>query len=106
MERFDSHWDDEALTRPEIPVEGEFRFPRLTAETFCEKECGSVTTSILFLPVLTAADRGISIKRMTVGGYPPPQNSGTTGRSFKIQTAFDRCGKFVEENLMLLTSGH
>ena len=36
---------------------------------------------------------------------PPPQNSGTTGPIYKIQTAFDRYGKFVTENLILLTLG-
>ena len=35
---------------------------------------------------------------------PPPHNSGTTGRIYKIQTACDRSRKFVERNLMLLTS--
>ena len=34
----------------------------------------------------------------------PPQNSGTTGRIYKMQMVFDRSGKFVEGNLMLLTS--
>ena len=36
---------------------------------------------------------------------PSPQNSGTTGQIYKIQRAFDRCGKFVEGYLILLTSG-
>ena len=35
----------------------------------------------------------------------PPQNSGTTGRIYKIQTAFDRSREFAEGNLILLTSG-
>ena len=34
----------------------------------------------------------------------PPQNSGTTGRIYKIQMVLDRSGEFVEVNLILLTS--
>ena len=54
-----------------------------------------------------APDRGISVTRLTRGGglFPPPQNSGATGRIYKLQTAFDRSGKCVRANLMLLTSG-
>ena len=45
-----------------------------------------------------ATDRGRAI-------FCPPQNSGTTGQIYKIPTAYDRSGKFVEGNLMLLTPG-
>ena len=52
-----------------------------------------------------AMSGGIFITRLTgVGGYfclPPSQNSGTTGRIYKFQMAFDRSGKIVERNLML-----
>ena len=39
------------------------------------------------------------------GAISPLQNSGTTRQICKIRTAFNRSGKFVEENLVLLTSG-
>ena len=46
--------------------------------------------------------------RLTEGGglffALPLQNSGPTV-AYKIQTAFDRPGKLIEENLTLLTSG-
>ena len=46
---------------------------------------------------ITADGRGLFF-------VPPPQNSGTKSLIYKIQTAFDRSGKFVQRNLMLLTS--
>ena len=52
---------------------------------------------------------GSSITRLTGGGLfvapPPPQSWGTTRQIYKIQTSFDRSGKFVVGNLMLLNSG-
>ena len=58
---------------------------------------------------LPAPDRGICITRLTSGGgglFPPPsQNSETTDRIRKFQTAFNRSAKAVEGNLISLTSG-
>ena len=52
-------------------------------------------------------DRGISITRMMGWDipFPTPQTSENNGPIYKIQTVFDRSGKFMEGNLKLLTSG-
>ena len=63
---------------------------------------------IQFMPDgLTRAWQGYFYNATGRGGgyFLPHRNSGTTGRIYKIQTAFDRSGEFVEVNLMLLTSG-
>ena len=69
----------------------------------------AISVSVIIPITYPAPDSGISITRLTGGGggifCSPPQNSGTTGRICKLQAAFDRSGKFVEGNLMLLTSG-
>ena len=60
-------------------------------------------------PNRPAGSASVSITRLTGGAIfcplPLPQNSGATGPNYKIQTALDRSGNFVEGNLILLTSG-
>ena len=57
--------------------------------------------------IYPAPDRGTFITRLTGGGAifaSSPQKSGIAGLINKIQTAFDRSGKFIEGNIRL-TSG-
>ena len=72
----------------------------------CYQKC---LTSENCHPTLACAWQGHFYNTTDRGGGlfcpPPTQNSGNTGRINKIQTEFDRPGKFVVGNLMLLTSG-
>ena len=56
--------------------------------------------------VYPAPDRGISIPRLTEGGYFLSHSElRNQCPHLKIQRAFDRPGKLIEGNLTLLTSG-